>query len=310
MRWCRNIVILFGGILGLWTCEKPIDLSIPESGERLVVVSSFSNQEEIKLQISKGVSVLDVSGSFENFFRGDARLFENTSFLERLAPGFDSVLKINTFNSQATPKINQPYTITVNIPGFDEVTATSRIPEPIPLSSVIVNDLTIESTYNGAREKVNLSVFVVFEDPPNQLDYYHLKLLQEVWQFDVVDGDTTVVGKSRFEIPFNSSTNNNNVVASFDGGILFDDQLFDGEAEVYILETNIEYALNQNFLGPLFVEFRTLSKDYFLYYTSVSRQLENPDDPLSQPVILYNNIENGLGIFAGYSSVVDSVILF
>ena len=44
-------------------------------------------------------------------------------------------------------------------------------------------------------------------------------------------------------------------------------------------------------------------------YTSLIRQLESQDRPFAEPVLVFNNIENGLGIFAGFNRSRDSILI-
>ena len=51
----------------------------------------------------------------------------------------------------------------------------------------------------------------------------------------------------------------------------------------------------------MFVYLISASEDYFRYKRTYSLQEESSGDPFAQPVNVYNNIENGFGIVAGYS---------
>lgn len=44
---------------------------------------------------------------------------------------------------------------------------------------------------------------------------------------------------------------------------------------------------------------------YYNYHTSVERNLWNSGDPFAEPVIIYTNITNGLGVVAGYNYASD-----
>ncbi|MCB0476306.1 MAG: DUF4249 family protein [Flavobacteriaceae bacterium] len=57
------------------------------------------------------------------------------------------------------------------------------------------------------------------------------------------------------------------------------------------------------------MEFRTVSEDYYLYHSSITRQNYSEGSSFAEPVFVYNNIENGHGVFAGFNTSVDSVLL-
>jgi len=50
------------------------------------------------------------------------------------------------------------------------------------------------------------------------------------------------------------------------------------------------------------VVLRTLSGDYARYRATTNQQQNIADDPFAQPVQVYNNIVNGVGIFGGVSA--------
>ncbi|MBL7776183.1 MAG: DUF4249 family protein, partial [Saprospiraceae bacterium] len=55
----------------------------------------------------------------------------------------------------------------------------------------------------------------------------------------------------------------------------------------------------------LFVEWRTLSEDFYRYHLSLARQGNNI--PWSDPDALYNNIQGGYGNFSGFSLSGDTI---
>ena len=50
-------------------------------------------------------------------------------------------------------------------------------------------------------------------------------------------------------------------------------------------------------------ELRSVSKDYYTYHTEGYRHETNGDNTfLNDPTVVSNNIENGFGVFAGYTT--------
>jgi hypothetical protein len=54
-------------------------------------------------------------------------------------------------------------------------------------------------------------------------------------------------------------------------------------------------------------ELQTLTKDTYYYIKSLGASEWSNDGLFSEPVQVYNNIDNGLGIFGGCSSSTDSL---
>jgi len=80
-------------------------------------------------------------------------------------------------------------------------------------------------------------------------------------------------------------------------------QFIDGAISTTIPE---DVLLNsENILFKL----KTINKDHYLYHVNLAKRYETTNAPISEPVISYTNIENGLGLFSGYSSTVDTISL-
>jgi hypothetical protein len=63
----------------------------------------------------------------------------------------------------------------------------------------------------------------------------------------------------------------------------------------------------------IYIHFRKISKHYYNFQRSLKEYFYSSGDFWTvgaDPYILYNNIKNGYGIFAGYAEVVDSTQIF
>jgi hypothetical protein len=49
------------------------------------------------------------------------------------------------------------------------------------------------------------------------------------------------------------------------------------------------------------VRVRAITEDQYLYAVSLQRQLDAEDFPLSEPVVVHNNVKNGIGVFCLYN---------
>ncbi len=94
--------------------------------------------------------------------------------------------------------------------------------------------------------------------------------------------------------------------ASIGGGLLLEDNPFmDGLTFRVSIEVSPEFQL----IGKVFAELRTVSEEYYLFHTSVTRSQGQEDGPFTEPVTIFNNVTNGHGIFAGYNASRDSTSL-
>lgn len=76
-------------------------------------------------------------------------------------------------------------------------------------------------------------------------------------------------------------------------------RLFMGE--IYRTQ-GIHDEFNENRITEAWVELYSLSQEMYRYQTSYLNQIINEQDPFAEPVQVYSNIHNGIGIFAGYQT--------
>ena len=103
--------------------------------------------------------------------------------------------------------------------------------------------------------------------------------------------------------------NTNYIVANYDGGFLIEDKPIDGNSIRIPIPISIRMPAGVQNLDEMIVELRSVSEEYYLFHSTVSRQQNNSDQPFSDPVVLFNNIRNGQGVFAGYSQAEKIVSL-
>jgi hypothetical protein len=81
-------------------------------------------------------------------------------------------------------------------------------------------------------------------------------------------------------------------------GILLSDILFNGKEFEHSFKDLNGYVGKET---SSTVILRTISEDYYKYKTTLQQQNHLSGDPFAQPLNIYNNIENGFGVFAGYN---------
>jgi hypothetical protein len=298
-------LLLFAAV----SCERPFDPGIDSLPPQLVVVSNFSDQKAIQVQVSLSRPVTDNSGQAQfvndatvEIFRDDTTLLEILDFVPgrgKLPPYYITRALI--------PEANVLYTIKVDAPGFETVMAQSKIPRRIQIRDFEISNVKTENVPGGSQVKYSFDVFLSFEDPGEETNFYHLNFYQQVFDYTRHEGDTIILGSTLQPIEFSSYNDNNFLIAYFSGGVLFEDASFNGRLITNTFGLQMRIDQTNELLGKMFVELRTVSEEYFLYHNSLSRQQNSPNHPFGDPVTIYDNIENGLGIFAGYTLSIDSL---
>ena len=264
-------------------CEIIVDIDVPFEHEQLTLNSIFNPDSLWTASLSLNRHILDgnpikrVENALVIVYRDDAPI--------------DTLLHQSNGNYESRdgkPLIGINYEIRAVAEQYQAVVGRSQIPMPAPITSV---EVTTGTTPDG---QPNNTVFVKFQDDPAVQNYYEIAL---ELTGEYISANAVIRPYSQFvrlEIDDLGIENEN---TNSTERIVFKDIFFNGkEAEVsFKAMTDFKYA------GSFTVYLRTLSKDDYQYKTTAQLQNNTSGNPFAQPVNVYNNIENGFGIFAGFS---------
>ena len=227
------------------------------------------------------------------------------------------------------------YKIEVIHPEHGTAYGETTLPQPVEIIS-LKSEKTLMNYEWGGKDN-QLIVTMKFKDTPNEDNYYRLSFTRMYGSSETFKYDETEKDTSQFTIYISTRKNGTNLNTSdpifsndedandFLFGSpgnyynLFTDNLIDGkEYEISFVAFNKfvdEYSLDTlyNFLEApgefckIDVKLSSLSREAFLYIKSSHAQDWYGEDFFSEPVQVFSNIENGIGIFAGYSSSVKSL---
>ena len=334
----RSLFVFFLATGALSACETVVEVAVPEHTPQLVVHGFFSPDSVWAVRLDRSADITgfeDVRG----LFVPDATVSvadANGSFSETLAHAGNGIYQAASGNR---PVPGVAYTLRAEAPGLPTVQAVSSIPAAtasiVELERLTAFEAVTEGNVNTFNDRTEVTEeigsFEVYRarfritDPPGA-NYYKLKLFQ--W---------SPVGEERFsgyrpvedepgnptefrEIRFGSndtSFRDDNYAYFFDepdldgvdsfSGALFADELFEGKAKEF--EITFTARSFDTVESRYELEFSVLSADYFTYHHTVLLQSETVGDidigaALLQtpPVHLHSNIEEGLGVFAGYAA--------
>ncbi|HKK77257.1 MAG TPA: DUF4249 domain-containing protein [Saprospiraceae bacterium] len=302
------IFLILGAFLFMAvTCERPVEIAFPEQEPELVLISTFTPGEELQAQVSLTRGINDPLGA-DYPTNARIRLFEGEKFEQQLVfvqpaggPPFFS-----TQNFEA--EIEKTYFLQVDVPAFDRLIASTTLPRSTDLQSLRISESRATTLPDNIKQ-YDFNLSLDFDDPPGIRNYYHLKIFQQIEKFTILRNDTIISGVSSRELRFPTQENNNFQVVHYEGGLLLEDTPFDGETKSLSLPISVQVATDEELPGKIIAELRSVSEPYYLFYSSVSRQRLAPTSPVAEPIIIYNPIENGNGVFAAYSKEVDSVAI-
>jgi hypothetical protein len=276
------------------------ELEIPrqELDNQLVVHSFISDIDtSLHFKISKNF------GLDETFPEMDSSINDATIKLFRQGELVYEVMQNE--NGDYTQALNQglipdyDYKIEVQHPDYDLAFAETKMP---PL--VMPESVTFKKNFGfpgpNGDEKQN-AIEIVFNDPADQVNYYEIqvhKILVESKEI-IVFGDTTLIVKTYPDRYFSIDSNFEQGVSGF----LLSDQNFNGEKYTidFLLVSDQEIEVIP--VDALKITWNCISKDHYEYSKSLLQYQRTSGFGLfSDPIAVYSNIQNGLGIFSARSS--------
>lgn len=271
----------------LVACEREVEITLPPYTPKIVVNCLFTNS---------GKLVASVSGSVAALERVNPKPIENASVVLQENGITVDTLVYDFFEkkyfSDITPDYGKRYRLQVTAPGYTGVFSENALPAQVQF---IVTEFKDSTGIDSVGLPTGTLRFV-FQDPGGEKNSYKIRFLyyksisNEFLPFEYTTNDASLLSPDAEE--------------AGDRSVLFNDLLFNGQQKEIAIFTPALLATG----SPRFlVEFSALSNDYEKYYLTLQRHIEASDNPFSEPVIIYTNITNGLGIFAGSIERKDTI---
>ena len=301
MKKKLNLIILL--IISLTECKTVIDINIPEEPPELVINSTLIAGEYFKVNLSQSQHILNEK-DFEPVSGATVDIYENGTFLTTLP---DSA-KGNYISATYKPQKGGNYKITVSKKGFKDASAQVII----PLHSPSVKDVKLDTIEVIEVDKTvtYLRFDIELKDNINTENYYDISIVKTSWYYDynnnlippaLIDSgfvtsqlflETKDLGLEEFQ--------------SYGQHIIFNDNLFNGKTyHINILSDlyNEDAGMYDEAGKTTFsIKVANTSQSYYLYEISTMLQNWTQGDLLAEPVQVYNNINNGYGVFGAINA--------
>lgn len=146
----------------------------------------------------------------------------------------------------------------------------------------------------------DFSIRLRIQDPPGEKNHYQIRMIAPARSGErdlyFSTRDPSIIADNRIEDPVIDG------VEAFSGTApFFKDVLFDGQAH----EIELSYAEGVVLASRerlLRVQVLYVSETYYKHLRSALLHEHTQENPFAEPVNIYSNVENGYGVFAGYSS--------
>lgn len=282
----------------LSSCAGLTSMEIPFEKPSLVINSYFTADENWQVTLSQSHHVLDIgSPAYVNtgtvFITGSDGSYIPFTFVKDGVYTNDSLL----------PKANVDYTVNASAPDYESVSATDYAPSKPEITDVKLD--YFNSTINiPAEYKLSFTL----KDKAGEDNYYMFMIANSNSFFDSTEFEyfylPTFISTDpimEYEVKYSFSDFLEGQEANYVERVFFSDELFDGSDRTFTFyPTNVVDE-------KIYFYLLSVSKTYYLYEISSYKQIDAKSNIMAEPVKVYNNVDGGMGIFAGYSTVLDSV---
>ncbi|MEM8906571.1 MAG: DUF4249 domain-containing protein [Bacteroidota bacterium] len=264
-----------------------LEVEPPTHQTQLVLHAVLTDTDTIwNALIGRSIGLLETTDA-DGFYLNDAQvmLYQNEQEVLTLNPQTPDPANLVEYNFSAPVLPEQmdhraSYTFRVSHPDFPSLVARQSFPQQVPLSQSLIRE---NSGLNDFGERTN-QVELRFTDPAGVANYYEVSL----FAFDTTTGAIFLT---------ELSTLDPNLRPGRGEGYLLSDERFDGNAYRLLMDYVPEWGEDVDV--ELYAIWRTVTSDYFRYALSVKAQEDAQDfGTFAEPVSIYSNVENGLGIFA------------
>lgn len=302
-------LILLAAVFG---CERVVEYDLPGAAPRLVLNALICEDSLLRFEVSLSASPGD-GAKIQSLRDAKIVLFEDQTLVKDFkidsmyaSPSdFDgnpiaNIAPTKLFFHQTistTARSGHTFEVEARYGDMAAVNASTSIPRPIrahtipqPLNESIMVD-------GNPLDRLVVQI----DDNGNSQNYYGLEILAykpgsgeaaqkiEFFSNEKVFAENLVVA---------SGQHSQGVYYRPENGVYFSNAKFKGRNEQFDVYVDPVYLGSQY---QLQLRVLTLSKDYFDFAVSYQKQKQNANNPFAEPTQVYNNIEGGLGIFAGYS---------
>jgi hypothetical protein len=297
----KYIVLLFA--IALVGCEKIIEpKDLPDQDPKLVLNSVLYTTQSVTANISSSKSILS-GKAYKLVTDAECDLYEDGSWVERLK--HDS---LGYYTGTYMPVADRQYMMKVNAPGYPGIDATTKMPPAVTKVRVERYD-TNTYTYNnyimymGLRQIMGSGKFKIWvTDDPALKNYYSFATIASV--FD------SVGNKLDLQVSPSFYANTGSTQLSY-GTEVSDEVLVNGR-EVFIdADVNI-YSTNNTanaYSIEILLQVSNISEEVYRYKQTVIQQAAMGPNFFAEPVLVYNNVQNGMGLLGSTNSA-GTITLF
>lgn len=299
----RTIILGILSALLFTNCTKELPFPDATDSPLMVINSLFSPDQELEVHISQSCHIQD--SKCTNSFIDDAEVF--------ILDDIGNVLSTLVHKSEGiytSPGVkveyNTSYQIQVrsNNPSLADVESKSKTSQEVRCELLGIEEGTIDGELMWGFD-------IEIDDDPTEENYYLISGRFELPVGEHQEYESEINGV--IEPHFKHRTDDPNA----------DNRLIGAGVDIYTQPLRYVFLRDENFNGEVYtikigvadedlydfgnneikanITVKSVSKEMYAYIKSVTEYSLRGNNPFSEPQEIYTNVDNGLGIFAGYS---------
>lgn len=279
-------------------CEQTIDFNGKESDPVTIMNGLFTPDSVFSLAVSETKHITH-TGPIPNVENAVVEVFSGDDLVETLSHQNNGIYK-----GSKKPEAGKSYKVDVSY-NKNKVSAKAEVP-----ATVAINKLTSKLIYNSDQGEAYLELNVQFTDPAKVSNYYRITVLHKPKANESPNHPYVSSNDIVMNATYGGNENglNGSIANTY---LIFNDKLIKGkqyEVKLQFTDYNAMFAV-QNDRVDLEKDYKvylhSISEEYFLYLKSRALSEYTNDDPFSEPVPIYSNVNGGGGVLAG-SSVAEA----
>ena len=275
------IIILISFFISFASCkQKEINIELPFDSSKVTLNSIIEKDSLVYVRLTKTLPALSNHNTFEEIKNAKVDLYENEVLKETLKE--KTINGKNYYTSSLQAKQGNRYTLKAN--GIFSSLQTSSL---IPSAPEVLSFNMVEASYS--RYNMHLKI----KDEKGVKNYFMIRVYSHA-------GSSNYSGYTNFIIE-NIKKKTGGIFDDFkepdpESLQIFTDEDFADKDEFTLILS--DFSAENNYT----LEFSNISEDYYRYLETLELQKQTESDPLREKVIIYSNIQGGLGILGAKST--------
>lgn len=275
--------LIFGLLVAFTACEKEVtNIKLPQASSKLVVTSFISPQDTLlRVSVVESVPAIGKSTLSSNTIRNATVIMSSGD--RSVTFTYHDTVQAYVADADALPIVQgNTYALEVVDTKGRKVEATCTV----PINQPVGVEMAIDSAKSDYSDFMQYYMTLSWQDTPGEINYY--RIFAEI--ATTQGNHTPFPQRIYFEGSYNDIS-------------LFTDNRLDGakfsssRGSIWKPSYNPDYPTTNTLFGYLL----NTDEHYYRYHQSLNNNYNTDGNPFAEPVLLYSNMNGGLGVFASYN---------